>query len=202
MINDPYKVLDLPEDSGEELLKARYEELKAKYSEQRFASGEEGNEGANKLMALEEAWRMISEQLEKSRAKENFGGDFGQIDDLIKKGKYDEAQAMLDSCTDRSAEWHYLQSIIFYKRDWLTESRKQLKMAVEQDPSNEKYKTALTKLEMVMGNPQTNPQNLGRPQGTPVINDDSAQQTANCLSNCCLAYCITDCCCNAARCCG
>ena len=71
MINDPYKVLDLPEDSGEELLKARYEELKAKYSEQRFASGEEGNEGANKLMELEEAWRMISEQLEKSRAKEN-----------------------------------------------------------------------------------------------------------------------------------
>lgn len=202
MINNPYEVLDLPEDSSEELLSARYAELKAKYSEQRFASGEEGNEGARKLMELEEAWKMISARLDKDRAKERFGGDFGQIDDLIKKGKYDEAQAMLDAYTERGAEWHYLQSIVFYKRDWLTESRKQLKMAVDLEPGNEKYKTALTKLEMVMGNPQAQAQNLGN-QGTPIMGEDpNAQMGGNCLSNCCMAYCITDCCCNMMRCCG
>lgn len=201
MINNPYDVLDLPEDSGEELLRARYDELKAKYGEQRFAAGEEGNEGARKLMELEEAWKIISARLEKNKAKEQFGGDFGQIDDLIKKGKYDEAQAMLDAYTDRGAEWHYLQSIVFYKRDWLTESRKQLKMAVDLEPTNEKYKTALTKLEMVMGNPETQAQNLGN-QGAPVMGDPNAQMSGNCLSNCCLAYCLTDCCCNMMRCCG
>ncbi|MCI8612560.1 MAG: hypothetical protein HFE48_02535 [Clostridia bacterium] len=205
MVNNPYNVLDLPEDSSEELLRARYEELKAKYGEQRFKAGEEGNEGANKLSELEEAWKMICSDLERKSSNKNFGGDFGQIDDLVKKGKYDEAQAMLDSFTERGAEWHYLQSIVFYKRDWLTESRKQLKMAVELAPDVEKYSTALAKLEMVMGNPETNAQNLGRASRTgsfPPPDDGGAQQAGNCLSSCCMAYCITDCCCNAMRCCG
>lgn len=203
MVNNPYEILDLPEDSSEELLRARYNELKAKYGEQRFATGEEGNEGARKLMELEDAWRMISANLEKSRNKQQFGGDLGNVDDLIRKGKYDEAQALLDSYTERGAEWHYLQSIIFYKRDWLTESRKQLKMAVELAPDVDKYREALTKLEMVMGNPDVQPQNLGRGgQNGPVMNNDPDAQAGNCLSSCCMAYCLTDCCCNAMRCCG
>lgn len=201
MINNPYEILDLPQDSSEELLTARYRELKAKYSEQRFAAGEEGNEGARKLMELEEAWKSITADLEKSKVKDKFGGDLGGIDDLIKKGKYDEAQVMLDAYTDRGAEWHYLQSIVFYKREWLTESRKQLKMAVDLEPNNEKYKTALSKLEMVMGNPNAQANTLGN-QGTPVMEGDPNAQPNNCLCNCCAAYCITDCCCNAMRCCG
>ncbi|MCI9030946.1 MAG: hypothetical protein HFK09_00265 [Clostridia bacterium] len=203
MVNNPYEILDLPEDSGEELLRARYNELKTKYSEQRFESGEAGNEGANKLMELEEAWSMISADLDKRRTKERYGDNLGGIDELIKKGKYDEAQALLDAHTERGAEWHYLQSIIFYKRDWLTESRKQLKMAVELAPDVEKYRESLTKLEMVMGNPNAQAQNLGRQQNGPVMdNGGDAQQAGNCLSSCCMAYCLTDCCCNAMRCCG
>lgn len=196
MINDPYKILDLPPDSDEELLKARYEELKAKYGEQRFASGKEGNDGALKLMELEEAWKTISQNLDRDRAKRTFGGDLGQIDDLIRKGKYDEAQALLDAYTDRGAEWHYLQSIVFYKRDWLTESRKQLKMAVELEPNNEKYASALTKLEMVMGRGETDARDLKPDNAPPTVLDDPSMQMGNCLSNCCMAYCLTDCCCS------
>lgn len=207
MVNNPYEVLDLSEDSSEELLKARYEELSEKYREQRFAPGEEGNEGARKLMELEEAWSMILADLRRRKAKEQYGADLGpdaslaDVDELIKGGKYDEAQAMLDADAERGAQWHYLQSIIFYKRDWLTESRKQLKMAVELEPENEKYKSALEKLEMVMGSPTVNAQSLGGNQ-VPPISEPDAQMTGNCLSNCCLAYCLTDLCCSMTRCCG
>lgn len=203
MVKEPYKVLGLDKDAPAEQLEAKYNELKAIYGEQRFLAGEEGNEGARKLMELEEAWSMIKSDLDRLEAKEKFGGDFGQIDNLIKSGKYDEAQAALDEITDRNAEWHYFQSIVFYKRDWLTESRKQLEQAIELDPRNDKYKTALDKLKMVMGSADVNPQTLGgQPNGQAMPQQDPGMMGGNCLANCCCAYCLTDCCCNLMQCCG
>lgn len=205
-MKDPYSVLGLSPDASEDELKAKYETLKAQYGEQRFKEGEEGNEGARKLSELESAWALITADLEKRAAKEKFGdGDYGAIDDLIKKGSYEEAQSRLDAIADRTAQWHYLQSIIFYKREWLSDSRKQLAMAVEMDPSNEKYKTALDKLDMVIGNPNADARTLGTdptdPQSQPDM-QNGQMCGGNMLSNCCLAYCLTDCCCNMTRCCG
>lgn len=205
-MKDPYSVLGLTADTDEEQLKARYEELKAEYGEQRFKSGAEGNEGARKLSELESAWALICADLEKKQAQQQFGdGDYGAIDDLIKKGNYDEAQSRLDAIGDRTAQWHYLQSIIYYKREWLSDSRKQLALAVEKDPGNEKYKTALEKLDLVIGNPQSDPRTIGvdPSQPPPVQQQPQGQMCGgNMLSNCCLAYCLTDCCCSMTRCCG
>lgn len=204
-MKDPYKVLGLTPEATEDECKARYEELKAEYGEQRFKSGEEGNEGARKLSELESAWVMIAADWEKKKAQETFGdGDYGLIDDLIKKGEYDDAQNRLDAISDRTAHWHYLQSIIFYKREWLTESRKQLAKAVEMEPGNAKYKDALDKLDLVMGNPKADPRTIGV---DPTMQQQPPQQDGqmcggNMLSNCCLAYCLTDCCCSMMRCCG
>ena len=88
MVKEPYKVLGLDKDAPAEQLETKYNELKAIYGEQRFLAGEEGNEGARKLMELEEAWSMIKSDLDRLEAKEKFGGDFGQIDNLIKSGKF------------------------------------------------------------------------------------------------------------------
>ena len=161
------------------------------------------NEGARKLSELESAWSMISADLEKKKAQETFGdGDYGYIDDLIKKGEYDDAQSRLDAITDRSAQWHYLQSIIFYKREWLSDSRKQLALAVEMEPRNTKYKESLDKLDLVMGNPQADPNTIGAdPNQPPPVQQQQDGQICggNMLSNCCLAYCLTDCCCSMTR---
>lgn len=202
-MKDPYEVLGLSREATEEELTNKYNELKATYGEQRFLPGDEGNEGAKKLTELEEAWQIIWSDLRKAESKTVYGGDLGAIDDLIKKQQYDEAQKMLDEISDRSAEWHYLQSIIYYKRDWLTDSQTQLKLAIEMEPFNTKYKTALEKLNMVMGNPQADPTQLGADPAQPVQPDGQGQMCGgNMLSNCCLAYCCTDCCCTMTRCCG
>ncbi len=203
-MKDPYGVLGLTAESTQEELKARYEELKAQYGEQRFKSGAEGNEGARKLSELESAWDMISADFEKKQAKEEFGdADYGAIDNLIKNGSYDDAQHKLDEITDRTAEWHYLQSIVYYKREWLSDSRKQLAIAVSMEPRNEKYKTALEKMDMVMGNPQADPRIIGMdPAQQPPAQQEGQMCGGNALSNCCMAYICTDCCCSMTRCCG
>lgn len=206
-MKDPYAVLGLGKDADPDLLRSKYNELHELYSEQRFKAGEEGNEGARKLQELEEAWIIISANLDSK--KEEFGGDYGQIDNLIRAGRYNEAQDILDSISDRRGEWHYMQAIVFYKREWLTEAKTQLEMALQDEPNNAKYKNSLDKLKISMQDPaaqamaQAAPVNANNRQGsygeqTP---QDQAGDLANCLSSCCCAYCLTDCLCSTLRCC-
>ncbi len=213
-MKDPYAVLGLDRDSDPETLKAKYQELHDLYSEQRFKAGEEGNEGARKLQELEEAWVLISSNIDREQKTVKFGGDYGQVDELIRDGKYNEAQDILDSITERKGEWHYMQAIVFYKREWLTEARTQLEMALQDDPGNSKYRSSLDKLNMtingngnVFGNnvpPQNNnPYNNGPYDNGGNVPPQQAPGTdmANCLSSCCCAYCLTDCLCSSMRCC-
>lgn len=211
-MKDPYAVLGLTKDADADLIKAKYKELHDLYSEQRFKAGEEGNEGARKLQELEEAWVIISANFERQTASNGFNGDYTQVDSLIRQGKYNEAQDILDSITDRKSEWHYMQAIVFYKREWLTESKAQLEMALRDDPGNPKYRASLDKLNLAMsGGPSaqqtaqgtaqpynpTQTQNPGNGQAQPHQADDMS----NCLSTCCCAYCLTDCLCSSMRCC-
>ena len=212
-MKDPYKVLGLEKDADPELIKSKYEELHDLYGEQRFRSGEEGNEGARKLQELEEAWALISADLDRDTVNTaTDGGAFAQVDDLIRQRKYDEAQSILDSVQNRGGEWHYMQAIIFYKREWLTDSKTQLEMALREDPNNSKYRASLDKLNLAMGGGQAQQtQNPNQNYGGQTVNNgqpyndyggqQQPQDMANCLSSCCCAYCLTDCLCNAMRCC-
>lgn len=192
-MKDAYEILGLSRDSSEAELKQRYEELRAKYGEERFLSGDAGNEGARKLMELENAWAIISADLEKSRNYSQFGGDYGYIESIIKEGKYDEAQRLMDEVKVRTAEWHYYQSIIFYKREWLRESRAQLAMAVSMDPGNAKYTEALNKLDAVMANPKAEQSSFnGAGRGT-AYNQNT--DPADSLCRCCQIYCCMECLC-------
>ncbi len=220
-MKDPYSVLGLSRDSAPELLKAKYAELHELYGEQRFKSGEEGNDGARKLQELEEAWVLISSDLERTDKQTAFGGNYDQIDSLIRDGKYNEAQDMLDSITERKGEWHYMQAIVFYKREWLSEAKTQLEMALQDDPGNSKYRSSLDKLNMTLGGARPQQQTAFNGQynngqnGAPYNNGNGGynggdyqnqqpqqpDQMANCLSSCCCAYCLTDCLCSSLRCC-
>ncbi len=193
---NPYEILG--KNKGDELeeLRKRYEELKSVYGEQRFKEGEEGNEGARRLTELEEAWAQILIDYQAKSAEETDGNDFTKVEALIKGGNLSEAQAVMDRMSVRDGQWHYYQSVIYYKRDWMQESKKQLELAIECDPNNEKYRATMERLVKVMGNPDTNPHDMG-PQPLP-----NQQMNGNCLSNCCMAYCCTELCCNAMRCCG
>ena len=51
-MKDCYEILGLSKDATEEELKNRYEQLRAKYKEDRFLPGEEVNEAARKLNEL------------------------------------------------------------------------------------------------------------------------------------------------------
>lgn len=216
-MKDPYKVLGVDKSADPDKLKTRYEELRALYGEQRFCSGEKGNEGARKLQELEEAWALIGSDVQSSTINATFSGNYSVIDELIRQGKYDDAQSMLDGIRDRSGEWHYMQAIVFYKREWLSDAKTQLEMALREDPDNAKYRSSLDKLMLTMGigsdagnsdhfdSPRNSGAsgNNGQRNNPPPYTSEPQQPDAadNCLSTMCCAYCLSDCLCNMMRCC-
>ena len=72
---------------------------------------------------------------------------YTKIQTLIIEGNLDEAQTVLDGIEEKDAQWHYLSSHIYLAKNWTNESRKQLEIAIDMDPENEKYKEELEALK-------------------------------------------------------
>lgn len=200
-----YEIFGLSENATDEELQARYEELKAKYKEERWLDGEAGNEAAKKLTQLEAAYVEL-QAARKDSAKNTQGkSSFEEITELLKADKISEAQYMLDSFNERNAEWHYLQSVVFYKKNWSNDSKKQLEIAMQMDPDNMKYKEAYGKLNAKINyNEQEakkqkteNPYSSGQPNPSSMDGmDDDRMMGGNACSeciSCCYTYLCVDC---------
>ena len=201
MSKKDYELLGVPEDISDEELAARYEELKKKYSEERFLEGEAGNEAARMLNRIDVAYNAIVTERGERHAADDMGASYAKVDAYLREGKINEAQAVLDEFNERSAEWHYLQSAVFYKKNWVNESKKQLEIAMQMDASNEKYKTAYTKLKDKMAGDARRAENADA-QRQKVADDPQQQAPYPCeqCATCCACNLAFNCCMNA--CCG
>lgn len=189
-----YKILGLSINATDEEIENAYRTLKDKYSRERFYEGEIGNEAARNLTKLETAYHEIISSKKKVE-NEKVINDYFEVEKLIKSGSINMAQEKLDDFSNRDAEWHYLQSVIFYKKNWLNESKKQLEIALNMEPYNSKYSDALSKLKQKMeyndrqyqGGYNQGAYNQG---GQPQYD----RQMGGVDSNNCLSFCATWCC--------
>ena len=197
-MNEYYELLGVSETATDEEIAARYEELRAKYREDRWLDGEAGNEAAKMLTKVETAYReIVSSRKEQS---ENVGGEnvLEEITRLLKEDNVSKAQELLDDCNERSAEWHYLQAVVFYKKNWTNDSKKQLEIAIQMDPDNAKYRSAYGKMnakneyERQAASQTQNP--YSNPNGEPMNGGDQMGGSAcsECIS-CCYTYLCIDC---------
>lgn len=140
------ELLGLSEGATAAEIKSAYETLRAKYLEERFMDGEAGNEAAKMLTKIDTAYQELLTELNENAAADDGGASFARVEELIKSGNLQEAQHVLDSFNERTAQWHYLQSVVFYKKNWMNESKKQLEIAIRLEPENEKFKDTYKKL--------------------------------------------------------
>ena len=201
-----YDILGVSETASMEDIKSAYETLKAKYSEERFLEGEQGNIAAKRLTEVEYAYSEILFERKQSANKDDANGLFSEIERLIKENNLHDAQEKLDSFDERSAEWHYYQSVVFYKKNWINESKKQLEIAIQIDGENQKYKDALNKLnERVNSSANMNSNwnksgNASGSTGRTVHSGDNPQLGGDsCCQWCCdmiMCNMLLNCCCN------
>lgn len=199
-MKDYYEFLGLTESATDEEIVAKYEELKAKYKEERWLDGEKGNEAAKLLTKLEVAYAELM-AARKEQSKNTDGKDaFEEIGELLKSDKIAEAQARLDDFNERNAEWHYLQAVVYYKKNWTNDSKKQLEIAMEMDPDNQKYRSAYGKLnqknEYEQQEAHKQQQQSQNPYSNRPLEDEDMQMGGNACSNCiscCYTYLCVDC---------
>lgn len=196
-----YKILNVSEFSSDEEIEKAYYELKSKYSQERFLEGEAGNFAAKQLTKVETAYQeiMASRRYNSKESNEETVADFGTIDTLIKEGNIALAQEKLDNITDRTAEWHYLQSVIFYKKNWINESKKQLEIACSMDPKNKKYSDDYAKLKAKMEQTENQFRSGNAYNSNSANNEyDNRQMGGNMAEceNCCTTWCCANLMCN------
>ena len=199
MIYNAYEILGLTESATWEEVEARYQELRARYQRDRFLPGDEGEDASEKLQQLEVAYRDIKLQLDEQKQAETFvdDADYSTIQELVTNGKLDEAQKLLDERTTRDAEWHYIQSILFYKRNWFLESKAQLELACQMEPDNVRYKQSLEKLTKILASNTISPDEL-RTNSRPVDSDPQMAGAGNgtCTGSSCVDCLLCNLCCN------
>ena len=199
-----YELLGLTESATDEEINARYQELRDKYKEERWLDGEAGNEAAKMLTKVETAYREIT-AARKERSQNTEGQNaFEEVAELLRQDKISEAQALLDNFNERDAEWHYMQAVVYYKKNWTNDSKKQLEIAMQMDPDNVKYRSAYGKLNAKRDYQQQSAHQQNPQSQNPYTNTDPDEQMgggnfcSDCLS-CCYATlcvnCLFNCCC-------
>ena len=199
-----YELLGVEESATDAEIESAYNTLKEKYKEERWLDGERGNEAARMLNKLDAAFEAI--KTARSEQKTNTDGQnaFEKVAALLKDNNVNDAQRLLDDFNERPAEWHYLQAVVFYKKNWSNDSKKQLEIAMQMDPSNAKYREAYNKLTAKTNyanagqeNGRTNENYRQNPYSSASRDDyDSQQMGGNFCSNCtsfCFTYLCVDC---------
>ena len=201
---EDYKVLGLEETATDEEIEKRYQELKEKYKEDRWLYGEAGNEAAKMLTRVEVAYKEIMSARKEQKTNTDGANVYEELTQALKGGDLEKAQRLLDDCNERPAEWHYFQAVVYYKKNWTNDSKKQLEIAIDMDPSNQKYRSAYGKMnakndyqKQTAGdtqNPYTNTRSMPEEGGDQMGGNACSQ----CIS-CCYTYmcvnCLLDCCC-------
>jgi len=160
-LKNPYEVLGIREGASEDEIKAAYRELVKKYHPDQYQNNPLAKLAEEKLREINEAYDYLMKnasarnnaQAGGSRSYDgrgwnrNDGNDFfSQVKSHINSGNIKLAEDMLDSAGRRPAEWYYLKGLIFMRKGWYDEAYNHLQRAVNMDPSNYEYRSALDRM--------------------------------------------------------
>ena len=198
---NPYEILGIAENATPQEIEEKYLQLREKYQKDRFLPGEAGEEASEKLQQIEVAYRDILLAKEESKQTQDFKEeeDYSEIQQMIMNNRLDDAQTKLDNRVTRDAEWHYIQSILFYKRNWFLESKKQLELACQMEPDNQRYKQSLEKLTKILASNTISPDQL-RTTSRPVDNGPRVGAgNGTCTGSWCMDCILCNACCDCMQ---
>ncbi len=202
MPTNPFVILGVDKNATQSEILEAYKQKRAYYQAHVFDEGESGTQAASMLNQLDDAYQQAMEMAVESATVTGEGESaYEQVKQAIRSKDIETAQKLLDDMSYRGAEWHYYQSVVFYEKNWLNDTKKQLEIALQMEPQNEKYQRALDNLKKKIDG--SRPYDKEGSQG--VYNADSTQTdrtytqrdgaVADGLCTACQALWCADCCC-------
>ncbi|MBO4283419.1 MAG: J domain-containing protein [Clostridia bacterium] len=165
-MKDPYQVLGIPPTATDEEVKEAYRNLARKYHPDNYnADNPLADLATEKMQEINEAYDAIKNERinAKMRAEtsgQNAGsgatGHTGGDPNDPHYAAYCEARRYLNSRrvsaadgilsripeNERSAEWHFLKSVVLMHRGWMNDAMRELETACGMDPDNQEYQQA------------------------------------------------------------
>ena len=158
-MKDPYSILGISSDATDEEVKNAYRTLARKYHPDNYGDDNPLKDLANeKMQEINSAYDEI--QRRRSGGSSTYNGSktyyesysgtgstsgvYYEIRRLINSGKYREAERRIAEVpiSDRTAEWHYLYSVVLMKKGNVNDAMRELEMACSMEPGNYEYQQA------------------------------------------------------------
>lgn len=153
-MNNPYKVLGVPDGASEEECAKAYRRLAKLYHPDLNPDDEiaairmaEVNAAFDKIKAMNDDGTHHSRRGHRKTDKDYFD----VVDNYIANLQYKQALNALADVKDRNARWYYLNAICFYGTNKLHDAKKYITIALSLEPTNEKYKQTKEKIERGYG---------------------------------------------------
>ena len=209
-MTDPYQVLGVSPSATDEQIKNAYRELARKYHPDNYVNNPLADLAQEKMKEINEAYDQIQRQRKQQQqsysgqasanrgysnagySRQSYSGQgrsqFADIRQLLNSNRLSEAEELLEGIPQqrRDAEWYYLRGRVFYVHGWLDQAYSYYTRAVQMNPGNAEYQTALNQLVWQ--------RNTGRPSGG--YGDYRNVQSGG-MSGCdmCSGLICADCCC-------
>ncbi len=152
-MKDPYEVLGVPHGASDDEIKKAYRELARKYHPDNYANNPLADLAQEKMKEINEAYDALTKggaqssasgsSAAQGRASSAGSAQYNEIRVLIRNGNLAAAEAKLGAISARSAEWYFLTGAIAQRRGWLDEAAQNFRIAVQMEPNNVEYRSAL-----------------------------------------------------------
>ena len=209
-MTNPYQVLGVSPSATDEQIKSAYRELARKYHPDNYVNNPLADLAQEKMKEINEAYDQIQRQRKQQQqsysgqasanrgysnagySRQSYSGQgrsqFADIRQLLNSNRLSEAEELLEGIPQqrRDAQWYYLRGRVFYVHGWLDQAYSYYTRAVQMNPGNTEYQTALNQLMWQ--------RNTGRPSGG--YGDYRNVQSGG-MSGCdmCSGLICADCCC-------
>jgi len=152
-MKDPYQVLGVQREATDDEIKQAYRQLARKYHPDNYSADNPLAHLANeKMKEINEAYDTICRERENKSSRQGAGSGYHydtaspyyEIRVLVQQRRFGQADAKLMQIpeADRTADWHFLKSVVLMQRGYHNDAMRELEIACSMDPSNMEYQQA------------------------------------------------------------